>query len=62
MKSLLLKRLIGAGGAIGGAGAVLVAYSFTSKDIEVFTAGAILVLAGLQCAMNAHIALVRSRL
>jgi hypothetical protein len=62
LNSLLLKRLIAAGGAIGGAGAVLVAYSFTTKDIEVFAAGAILVLVGLQCAMNAHIALVRNRL
>ncbi|MDR9836971.1 MULTISPECIES: hypothetical protein [Herbaspirillum] len=62
MKSLLLKRLLVAGGVIGGTGAVLVAYSFATKEVEVFAAGAVLTLAGLQCTMNAHIALIRSRL
>ncbi|WP_034302935.1 hypothetical protein [Herbaspirillum sp. RV1423] len=62
MKAQLLKRLIVAGGIVGVAGSVLVAYSFATKEGAVFAVGAVMVLAGLQCAMNAHIALVRSRL
>lgn len=62
MNKQIYKRLL-AGGVVGMVvGAVLLGLSFMSKNPNVFFAGATLMLAGTQCAMNSHVALLRSNI
>lgn len=60
MPQKFYKRLLIGGVFAMTSGAVTIGYSFVSKNADAFFAGAAIMLAGTQCAINAHIALVRS--
>lgn len=62
MDQKIYKRLL-TGGVVGMVlGVALIGLSFISKNPSVFFAGAVVMLAGTQCAMNSHVALVRSKI
>jgi hypothetical protein len=62
MNQKIYKRLLVGGVSVMAAGALAIGYSFETKNADVFFAGAALMLAGTTCAMNAHVALLRSTL
>lgn len=58
-QSLLKQILIGAG-VVGAAATALLVYGVMTKNADASAIGGAIALAGLACAMNAHVALLRS--
>ncbi len=60
MRQVILKWVLVGAAAVCVAGLALVGYSVLAKDFNVFSIGGAIALAGLQGAMNSHVALLRS--
>lgn len=60
MNQRSLKRVVIGAGVVVASGLALIGYSFMAKSVDAFAIGGVIALAGLQCGMNAHLALLRS--
>lgn len=60
MNQRILERIVMGVGAVAVSGIALIGYSFLTQSMDAFVIGGVIALAGLQCGMNAHLALLRS--